>query len=173
DKSTLAKPPPNEGFQEIKSQGPFGGLGGGFVACGAPMSIRSIEIQYESDPSPLIWTLKVEQEYNGYKATTTFGENMRANRYGKTDKFSLEQYEFLTQIEGYYGVTHFTIAGVGIPALTGITFRTNLQKVHGPYGGGKEPNVTHFQTSVGKIVGFFGKTGQIVDQLGVFMSDDL
>jgi len=38
------------------------------------MSIRSIEIQYESDPSPLIWTLKVEHEYNGYKATTTFGE---------------------------------------------------------------------------------------------------
>lgn len=88
-------------------------------------------------------------------------------------QFSLEPYEFLTQIEGYYGVTHFTIAGVGIPALTGITFRTNLQKVHGPYGGGKEPNFTHFQTSVGKIVGFFGKTGQIVDQLGVFMSHDL
>jgi hypothetical protein len=88
-------------------------------------------------------------------------------------QFSLEQYEFLTQIEGYYGVTHFTIAGVGIPALTGITFRTNLQKVHGPYGGGKEPNFTHFQTSVGKTVGFFGKTGQIVDQLGVFMSHDL
>ncbi len=59
------------------------------MACGAPMSIRSIEIQYESDPSPLIWTLKVEQEYNGYKATTTFGENMRANRYGKTEKVCL------------------------------------------------------------------------------------
>jgi hypothetical protein len=46
------------------------------------MSIRSIEIHYESDPSPLIWTLKVEQEYNGYKTTTTFGD--RSN--GKTDK---------------------------------------------------------------------------------------
>jgi hypothetical protein len=88
-------------------------------------------------------------------------------------QFSLEPYEFLTQIEGYYGVTHFTIGEVGIPALTGITFRTNLEKVHGPYGGGKELNFTHFQTSVGKIVGFFGKAGQIVDQLGVFMSDDL
>ncbi len=47
------------------------------MACGAAMSIRSIEIQYECGASgarPLIWTLKVEQEYNGYKATTTFGE---------------------------------------------------------------------------------------------------
>ncbi len=88
-------------------------------------------------------------------------------------QFSLEPYEFLMQIGGYYGVTHFTIGGVGIPALTGITFHTNLQKVHGRYGGGKEPNFTHFQTSVGKIVGFFGYTGEIVDQLGVFMSDDL
>ncbi len=44
------------------------------MACGTPMFIRSFKIQHESDPSPLIWTLKVEQEYNGYKATTTFGE---------------------------------------------------------------------------------------------------
>jgi hypothetical protein len=71
DKSTRAKLPPNEGFQEIKMEGPFGGLGGErFVRCGTPMSIRSIEIQYESDPTPLIWTRKVEQEY---KATTVFG----------------------------------------------------------------------------------------------------
>ncbi len=83
-------------------------------------------------------------------------------------QFSLEPYQFLTQIEGYHGVTHF-----GIHALTGITFHTNLKKVRGPYGGGKEPNFTHFQSSVGKIVGFFGKTGDVVDQLGVFMSHDL
>ncbi|KAH8950291.1 hypothetical protein BDL97_10G077100 [Sphagnum fallax] len=171
DKSTLAKPP-NEGFQGIKTEGPFGGQGGQFVACGTPMSIRSFKIQHESDPSPLIWTLKVEQEYNGYKATTTFGEEKTLD-HAHTEEFSLKPNEFLTQIEGYYGVTHFTIKGDGIPGLTGITFRTNLQKVYGPYGGGKELNFTHFQTSVGKIVGFFGKAGQIVDQLGVFMSDDL
>jgi hypothetical protein len=88
-------------------------------------------------------------------------------------QFVLEQYEFLTQIEGYYGVTHFQVVGARIRALSAITFHTNLKKVHGRYGGGKEPNFTHFQTSVGKIVGFFGKTGDIVDQLGVFMSDVL
>jgi hypothetical protein len=41
------------------------------------MSIRRIEIQYESGPRPLIWALKVEQEYNGYKATSVFGGDMK------------------------------------------------------------------------------------------------
>ncbi len=58
------------------------------MGCGTPMSIRSIEIQYESDPSPVICTLKVEQEYNDYKATTKFGEDMRAG-YGKKEKVCL------------------------------------------------------------------------------------
>jgi hypothetical protein len=52
------------------------------------MSIRSIEIQYESDPTPLIWTLKVEQECNGYKATRVFGRDMRAVN-GKREKVCL------------------------------------------------------------------------------------
>jgi hypothetical protein len=74
----------------------------------------------------------------------------------------------LTQIEGYHGI------GLnGYCSITAITFHTSLKKVHGPYGGGKEPNFTHFQSSVGKIVGFFGLTRSLVDQLGVFMSDDL
>jgi hypothetical protein len=69
-------------------EGPFGGQGGEFVACGTLMSIRSIEIQYESGPTPLIWTLKVEQEYNGYKDTTVFGGDMRAVN-GKREKVCL------------------------------------------------------------------------------------
>jgi hypothetical protein len=85
-------------------------------------------------------------------------------------QFKLEPYEFFSQIEGYEGVTHFQVYGVEIRALSAITFHTNLKRVHGPYGGGKELNFTHFQSSVGKIVGFFGHTGSIVDQLGVFMS---
>jgi hypothetical protein len=52
------------------------------------MSIRSIEIQYERGPTPLIRTLKVEQEYNGYKATTIFGGDMRTV-YGGREKVCL------------------------------------------------------------------------------------
>ncbi len=88
-------------------------------------------------------------------------------------QFSLDPYEFLTQVEGYYGVNFRRAEGDLTQTLSAITFRTNLKKVHGPYGGGKEANFTHFQSSVGKIVGFFGSTGVAVDQLGVFMSHDL
>jgi len=77
------------------------------------------------------------------------------------------------QVEGYYGVNYRKVDGVLIQALLAITFHTNLKKVHGPYGGGEEPNFTHFRSFVGKIVGFLGHVGFVVDQLGVFMSDDL
>jgi len=80
----------------------------------------------------------------------------------------------LTRVEGYEGVTHYRKAnGDVVQALSAVTFHTNLKKVHGRYGGGKEPNFTHFQSSVGKIVGFLGKTSSVVDSLGVFMSHDL
>jgi hypothetical protein len=94
-------------------------------------------------------------------------------------QFFLQRNEFLTQIEGYYGVTHFRnrygefVHGDFVQALTAITFHTNLNKVHGPYGGGKEPNFIYFQRSVGKIVGFLGFTGYVVDQIEVFISHDL
>jgi hypothetical protein len=86
----------------------------------------------------------------------------------------LEPYEFLPRVEGYEGVTHHRNAnGDVVQALSAVTFHTDLEKVHGPYGGGKEPNFTHFQSSVGKIVGFLGNKSSVVDSLGVFMSHDL
>jgi len=69
-------------------EGPFGIQGEQFRCCSLLMSIRSIEIHYTSGARPRIWTLKVEQEYNGYEATTTFGEDMRAAS-GKTEKVCL------------------------------------------------------------------------------------
>jgi len=132
DKSTLAKLPPNEGFQGIKFEGPFGGPGGyRFMICGPPMSIRGIEIHYGDRPIPCIVSIIVEQEYNGYKATTVFGEDRRGAVYGK--KFSLDPYEFLTQVEGYYGVFQRRYVDP-VPVLSAITFHTNLKRVHGPYG---------------------------------------
>jgi hypothetical protein len=61
-------------------EGPFGGPGGGrFQACGAPPSIRTIEIRYERDPSPLIQSLKVKQESDWNSLDfprTNFGDEM-------------------------------------------------------------------------------------------------
>ncbi len=88
-------------------------------------------------------------------------------------QFLLDPSEFLTQVEGYYPLNNQIVNGVLIRALSAITFHTNLKKVHGPYGGGEEPNFTHFQSSVGKIIGFLGKSSYVVHSLGVFMSPDL
>ncbi len=75
-------------------EGPFGGPGGGrFEACAAPPSIRGIDIQYESDRSPLIRSLIVEQEYKGRITKTRFGGEMssffRIAMDGKEDKVCL------------------------------------------------------------------------------------
>ncbi len=87
-------------------------------------------------------------------------------------QFLLELYEFLTQVEGY-GVTLLKSKwGCSSSTISSNVF-TNLKKVHRPYGGGKELNFTHFQSSVGKIVGFLGKISSVVDSPGVFMSHDL
>ncbi len=88
-------------------------------------------------------------------------------------QFSLQPHEFLTQVEGYEGITHYHHGThERVRGVSAITFHTNL-KTYGPYGGGKEPNFAHFQSSVGRIVGFCGSSGSIVDSIGVFVSHDL
>ncbi len=72
-------------------------------------------------------------------------------------QFLLEPYEFLTPVEGYEGVSHYRANGDAVQALSAIMFHTNLKKVHGPYGGGKEPNFTHVQKFCWQNYWVFGK----------------
>jgi hypothetical protein len=154
-------------------EGPWGGDGGfKFVGCCTPMSITSIEIRHESGETPVIWSLQIGYEYNGYRATSSHGENGQSPVGIKTEKFSFQPHEFLTQVEGYEGITHYVLRShKRVRGVSGITFHTNL-KAYGPYGGGKEPNFTHFQSSIGRIVGLFGSASRIVDSIGVFVSHD-
>ncbi len=87
-------------------------------------------------------------------------------------QFSFQPHEFLKQVEGYQGITHYELRNhKRVRGVSGITFHTNL-KTYGPYGGGKEPNFTHFESSIGRIVGVFGSSAAIVDSIGVFVSHD-
>ncbi len=52
-----------------------------------PCPSEVLRYTIESGPTPIIWTIKVEQEYDGYKATTVFGGDMRVN--GKREKVCL------------------------------------------------------------------------------------
>jgi hypothetical protein len=88
-------------------------------------------------------------------------------------QFSFQPHEFLKQVEGYEGITHYELQNhKQVWGVSGITFHTNL-KTYGPYGGGKEPNFTHFESSIGKIVGFFGSFASIVNSIGVFVRHNL
>ncbi|CAK9274091.1 unnamed protein product, partial [Sphagnum jensenii] len=91
--------------------------------------------------------------------------------------------EYLEQIRGSYGVTpaliyfaegdhrvntssdttvgpknHFTV-------IASLTFKTNI-RTYGPFGATGD---TAFKTDVGKILGFFGRSGGCLDCIGVFI----
>jgi hypothetical protein len=87
--------------------------------------------------------------------------------------------EYLQQIEGSYGVTPALIAHrlnlssdttAGpenyITVIASLTFKTNI-RTYGPFGATGD---TTFKSDVGKILGFFGKTGFCLDCIGVCMA---
>jgi hypothetical protein len=57
-----------------------------------------------------------------------------------------------------------------VTCVTSITFKTNI-KTYGPYGN-PEPGLggQKFTSSSGKILGFWGGSGQVLDRLAVFIS---
>jgi hypothetical protein len=85
-----------------------------------------------------------------------------------------ERHEFLAQVEGYHGITKVPWMDPlffcpNIFALTSIRFHTNL-KVYGPYGGTKSgKHLIKFKSSVGRILGFVGCCGGVIDKLGIII----
>lgn len=74
--------------------------------------------------------------------------------------------EFIIQIEGSYGISEaVTVGGNRVTALKSLTFHTNLKKTYGPYGGEGE---TSFSSDEGRVVGFFGRSSLLLDQIGIF-----
>ncbi|KAK1287372.1 hypothetical protein QJS10_CPB19g01172 [Acorus calamus] len=71
--------------------------------------------------------------------------------------------EFLTRIEGYYGP--FTNVASLIRSLT---FYTNMGNKYGPYGV-EEGTYFDIPTKGAEIVGFFGRSGWLLDAIGVYL----
>ncbi len=74
--------------------------------------------------------------------------------------------EYLQQIEGYVGKIPMMLGNRHLTGISSITFKSNI-KTYGPYGGGG--GETPFKSGIGKIVGFWGKSGLAIDQIGVFI----
>lgn len=73
--------------------------------------------------------------------------------------------EYLQQIEGYYGVTPAVVCGGPVTTISSITFKSNI-KTYGPYGSHAKDH-ERFKSDIGKVVGFFGRSGMCLDQIGV------
>jgi hypothetical protein len=73
--------------------------------------------------------------------------------------------EYLQQIEGYYGVTPAVVCGGPVTTISSITFKSNI-KTYGPYGR-RAKDHERFKSDIGKVVGFFGRSGMCLDQIGV------
>jgi hypothetical protein len=69
--------------------------------------------------------------------------------------------EYLAQVTGTHGVAH------ALKAVTSLTFITN-KRSYGPFG---TESGTSFQTSPNsRVLGFYGRCGWMVDQLGAFVA---
>ncbi len=76
--------------------------------------------------------------------------------------------EYLQQIEGFFGIIPGVVVGNNpVTGITSLTFKSNIQS-YGPYGTGGE---IYFKSGIGKIVGFWGRSGMVLDQIGVFIAN--
>jgi hypothetical protein len=78
-----------------------------------------------------------------------------------------EPSEYVTQIEGSFGTS------LNLPddiLVSTLTIHTN-KKTHGPIGRSSMTGTeTKFKSSFGRIVGFYGRCGHGLDQIGCFIA---
>lgn len=71
----------------------------------------------------------------------------------------------MIEIEGSYGVTAaVTVGNAEVVSILSLAIRTNLTK-YGPFGGS---GGTQFSSGEGQVVGVFGRSDLIIDQIAFF-----
>jgi hypothetical protein len=96
----------------------------------------------------------IAPSYDGYSGSTAHGGGG-----GTSDTFTLDDNEWLTEIRGRSGAQ-----------LDQVQFFTSSGRVSPVYGGnGGNPFIERKDNSI--IKAFFGRSGQLIDQLGVYFDD--
>ncbi|KAK1287370.1 hypothetical protein QJS10_CPB19g01170 [Acorus calamus] len=137
--------------------GQFGGNGGTTFDFSNSNAITEVIVKSEGSAINL---LKFKYYHDG---TISWSPDLGKDS-GTSNQIALNYpNEFLTRIEGYYG-PFSNIASL----IRSLTFYTNLGKKYGPYG---EEVGTHFDipTKGAEIVGFFGRSGWLIDAIGVYL----
>ncbi len=80
-----------------------------------------------------------------------------------------EDIEFITHISGYVSQTELSIAGsndrVTFGSVVSLTIHTNINS-YGPFG---DEMGKPFSSDIGRVIGFHGGGGALLDSLGVVM----
>jgi hypothetical protein len=150
-------------------QGPWGGLGGVPFNDGVATGIKGFKIKSNTS---VFFSLSVEYDKRGKSFHSPHHGNPSSYRAKELQEDEIKfdyPNEYLQQIEGVLGKEHGYHSGGMVTCVTSITFKTNI-KTYGPYGNPKLGD-QGFKSGSGKIVGFWGGSGQALDRLGVFIID--
>ncbi|CAM6041027.1 unnamed protein product [Sphagnum compactum] len=141
----------------IAVQGTWGGAGQPFCD-GVATGIKGFRI---TSKDGVIMSLQVEYDICGKSYISRHGDYLAGN----VEEIKLNYPdEYLQQIEGSYGAVPVGLRGKHIKGISSITFKSNF-RAFGPYGKhGKDI----FKSESGKIVGFWGGCGDLLDSIGVF-----
>ncbi|WVZ88208.1 hypothetical protein U9M48_034753 [Paspalum notatum var. saurae] len=171
-----ARSPASNKPRGVISVGPWGGSGGEPFYMHGPSAPRLRRIVLYHSPSA-IHSLDCAYSLAGdgddryyYRRAGPWG---RRHRFGSSAPFretiELSAGERVTAVEGTTG--HFT--GVGSVVVTSLIFRTSRGMTYGQYGAGAGACGTPFSVPVADgacIAGFWGRSGWLLDAIGVHVS---
>ncbi|XP_011028924.1 PREDICTED: uncharacterized protein LOC105128794 isoform X2 [Populus euphratica] len=135
--------------------GPWGGVGGSKFDDGTYTGIRQIHL------SRHVGIASIRDQYD------RDGQAIWGSKHGKSGGFKSDKiifdypYEILTRVTGTYGPLMY----MGPNIIKSLTFYTNKGK-HGPFGEEQGPTFTN-KIDEGKIIGFHGREGFLLDAIGL------
>jgi len=158
----------------VISVGPWGGSGGQpFYMRGASAPrLRSIVLYHSGAIHSLSCEYTLAGDYDGPppppRVAGPWGLPYSFGSRGVRAKIDLASGEYITAVEGTTG--HF--ANVPGVVITSLTFRTSAGRTHGPFGSVAAGSSHYFSIPAADdacIVGFWGRSGWLLDAIGVYM----
>lgn len=146
--------------------GPWGGSGGQPFCMrtgGGRARLKSVTL-YHSDAIHA-FSYEYVSESGRRRAQGGGGGHPRSSKGAVRETIYLSPDEHITTVEGTFG----RCRSVTQVVVTSLTFRTDKGRTHGPYG---EPTGLPFSVPVanGCIVGFWGRSGWLLDAIGVYVA---
>ncbi|XP_072955082.1 salt stress-induced protein-like [Typha angustifolia] len=87
------------------------------------------------------------------------------NASGTLHEITFREGEYLTAMSGTHGRYGSNIAD----CIRSLKFETNLKKTLGPFGDQTQGTPFTIPVSSGRIVGFFGRSGDLLDAIGLYL----